>query len=556
MNKFYFKKFLPIILTISLFSFGSNLYLPDVKINTPINDNPKTALSANLAAWIIIAGDRYDHDKVEVIKSGCNQAYEALINRGFTGTDIYYLGPDYGTPSIYQENFAYSANIREAILTWAPNRGVDATHGLGIYMFDHGGEGVMGLPGAPDLYETDLNSWLHSLETITGCKRIIIIYEACHAGSFINPISEDNRIILTATDAAHGSYVNPTWDWATFSEGFWSSIMQCKTIGKAFEDAEAYVESVGDGYRQFPLIDDNHDEEGHETDTFGHLPNGGDGDDALAYWIGTGTNCPKIYIAAWALTVFINISSFLIPSWTVIDTDTLIERVYVRVIPPNWTPTDIIPEPTSDDGTTKLGVHTGYLITQLLDDDKDGNYTGNLYNPNLPDFWSKKGDYKIDIFAETEEGVIAEVETTYITVNDDGEPPPDTTPPTIIITNPDSNAGLIGIVNITAEGDDDQALEKIQLYLDGYLLKEETMPDYYPYPELIYSLDTVDYSFGLHNITARAIDKVGNEKETTILVTFERENEIPGPQIHILIIGSIAGIIIVYVINLRKRKNK
>ena len=527
-------------------------YFIDSKSKSATIDDPKPALSANLAAWVIIAGDRSDHDKLWVIKSGCDKAYDALINRGFTASDIFYLDPSEGTPSPYRDADTNRANIEWAIKTWAPTRGVDATHGLGIYMFDHGGTGHMCIPGT-DLTNTDFNNWLNTLESTTGCDRIIIIYEACHAGSFINPVSKDNRIILTSTDIDHGAYVNPAWDWCTFSEGFWSSIIQCKTIGKAFEDAEAYVESVGDGYRQIPWIDDNHDEIGHEVDAFGNLPNGGDGDDALAYWIGTGTNCPKIYIAFWTMRFFINISSIYIPIWTVIDTDTLVERVYVRIIPPKWEPEEIV----TDNEGSKLGAHTGFLLTELLDEDKDGNYTGNLYNPNIPDFWTEKGDFKVDIFAETDEGAIAKVESTSITVNDDGIAPPDTTPPTIKITNPSNDVNISGIVEVTAEGDDDQALDKMQLYIDGEIVDEEIMPSYYPYL-LSYSLNTSKYILGTHNITAIAIDKANNTKSTSITANFgveqEEKKEIIGFHINTLIISSIFGVIMVYIINLKKKK--
>ncbi|MFX0034775.1 MAG: C13 family peptidase [Candidatus Hermodarchaeota archaeon] len=554
MKKIDLKKFLFLLFAISLLSFGTNVNLIDFRTKTILTEKPKTAVSLGLAAWIIIAGDRSDHDKLALIRNGCDQAYEALINRGFSATDIYYLDPAYSTAgnpqSIYRDTDTTHTNIQNAITTWAAGK-VDSTHGLGIYMFDHGGNGHMCIPGTPELTDTDLNTWLNTLETSTACNRVLIIYEACHAGSFINPVSKSNRIILTATDIDHGSYTNPAFDWATFSEGFWSSIIQCKTIGKAFEDAEAYVESVGDGDIQFPWIDDNHDELGHETDAFGHLPNGGDGDDALDYWIGTGTNCPTIFIAAWTLRVFINLSSFIIPTWTIIDTNTLVERVYVRVLPPNWTPTEIIPDPESPEGT-KLGAHTGYLLIELLDQDRDGNYTGNLYNPNLPDFWTNEGDYKIDILAETQEGVIAEVETTYITANQNGTAPPDTTSPTISITNPKVNAGIKGIINITAEGDDDQALDKIQIYFDGNLMKEETMPPYYPYPEVIYSLDTADHSFGLHNITAIAIDKANNSQETSILVTIERD-QIPGFHITYIFAGTFLGVIIIVTLYIKQK---
>ena len=254
-----------------------------------LDEGPNPAVSANLAAWIIIAGDRSDHDKLSYIRNGCDEVYDALINRGFTASDIYYLDPVYSTignpQSTYRDADTTLANIEYAIETWAAGK-VDTTHGLGIYLFDHGGTGYMCLPG-PELDDTDLNTYLDNLETSTGVNRIIIIYEACHAGSFINPVSKDNRIVVTATDITHSSYVNAGNDWAVFSESFWSSIIQCKTIGEAFENAVVDVAALGYGSSQIPWIDDNHDENGNEVDSSGNLPNGGDGNDALNVWIGT-----------------------------------------------------------------------------------------------------------------------------------------------------------------------------------------------------------------------------------------------------------------------------
>jgi len=547
LKRYRYEKLMFLILVISLFSFGTKPYILDSGSKNLIIGEPKTALSANLAAWIIIAGDRSDHDKLSVIRSGCDQAYEALMNRGFSAADIYYLDPDYtGVPlSPYRDGNTVNANIRWAIETWAATK-VDHSHGLGIYMFDHGGVGHMCIPGT-DLTDTDLNTWLNTLETSTGCNRFIIIYEGCHAGSFINPVSKDNRIILTATDIDHGSYTSPTWEAATFSEKFFSSITECKTIGEAFEEAEAYVHAVGDGDIQFPWIDDNHDEIGHEVDAFGNLPNGGDGNDALNYWIGSGTNCPPVFKLWFPLRVFIINFTSLIPTWAAIDRFPMIDKVYVRITPPNWIPSAI----ETDNEGSKIGAHTGLMLVELLDQNGDGNYTGNLYNPNLPDFWGSEGDYRINIITTSKNGTVGNAESTYITVNEDGKAPPDTILPTISITNPASNAQLSGIFNITAEGDDDQALDKIQIFVDGAMVKEETMPPYYPYPEVTYSLDTSQYSIGVHNITATAIDKESNKKSISISVNLIVGRGIPGFQVNFLIFGSILGIIIIYRVKIK-----
>jgi len=558
MKNLNYKTIFLLIVTISSISLANiqiNIYIRNTDPTYTTKDEPSPSASElNLAAWIIIAGDRSDHDKLSIIRSGCDQAYEALINRGFLASQICYLDPEYttaGNPhSPYYLWWTNLGTIQYAIETWAPTRGVDATHGLGIYMFDHGGTGYMCIPGT-DLTDSNLNTYLNNLETATGCNRVVIVYEACHAGSFINPVSKDNRIIVTATDSAHGSYVNPAGDWATFSDGFWGSIVQCKTIGEAFEDAEAYVEAVGDGDIQFPWIDDDHNDVGHEVDAWGNIPNGGDGSDALNYWIGTGTNCPLIFIAWFPLKFYVKWPGIFIPISAVVQSTEPLKKVYARLIPPNFTPSEI----ETDDEGSKLGQYYLPLI-ELQDQDGDGNYSGAFYYRQHSNFLGSLGDYKINIIAKGQSGAMADVESTYVTLNDDGQAPPDTTPPTISILTPAPNATVSEVIEIVAEGDDDQALDKIQLLLDGVLLKEESMPPNYPYPQAIYNLTTTDYIDGLHNLTAISVDNANNVKQTSLAINIQNGLQIPGYQITTLFIGSLIGVIILSIMYVRKNRNR
>jgi len=555
MKKLNCKTILLMLITISSICLGNiqiNTYIENSNLTTTTEDEPSpSAGPANLAAWIIIAGDRSDHDKLSIIRSGCDQAYEALINRGFTADDIFYLDPSYATVgnphSPYRDWYTNLEYIQYAIETWAPTRGVDATHGLGIYMFDHGGTGKMCIPDT-DLYNINLHTYLDNLETSTGCERVVIVYEACYAGSFINPVSKDNRIIVTSTDSAHGSYVNPSWDWAIFSEGFWSSIIQCKTIGEAFEDAEAYVKALG--APQYPWIDDNHDDVGHEVDAWGNLPSGGDGSDALNYWIGTGTNCPSILIAWFPLKFYVKWPGIFIPISAVVQSTETLKKVSARLIPPNFTP----PEIETDDEGSKLGNYSLPLIE--LQDQGDGNYSGAFTQRQHGNFLGSMGDYKINIIAKGQSGAMADVESTYVTLNDDGQASPDTTPPTITILTPAPNATVSEVIEIVAEGDDDQALDKIQLLLDGVLLKEESMPPNYPYPQAIYNLTTTDYLNGLHNLTAISVDNANNVKQTSLAIKIQNGLQIPGFQINTLFIGSLIGVIIISIMYVRKNRNR
>jgi len=558
MKKTYSRILLITILLSSVFSVHISTYTAIPNSNIQIKNEPKAAASANLAAWIVIAGDRSDHDKLDLIRSGTDKAYEALINRGFTASEIYYLDPAYATvanpQSGYRDADTTLANIQGAIETWAPTQGVDATHGLGIYLFDHGGTGYMCLPGT-DLTDANLNSYLDNLEASHGVTRFIIVYEACHAGSFINPVSKDNRIVVAATDITHNSHVNAAWDWAAFSETFWSSITQCKTIGEAFEDAEANVHALGYGAVQIPWIDDNHDEDGSPVDGVGNLPNGGDGTDALDVWIGTGSNCPNILVFRWPLRFWIErIPPFPPPVWVIINTDAVVKDVYARVIPPDWIPPTPEPEdPKLPDGIALVG-DEGVLRVQLYDPDGDGNYTGNLYSRNNPDFWGDDGDYQVNIIARTQENAIAKIVSPVITVNEDGNPPPDTTNPTIAIITPSDDALVSGIVGVIAEGDDDQGLDKMQIFVDDVEVEEELMPSYLPYPEVTYSLNTADYSEGNHTIRATATDNSGNTASASIEVIIGGEDGIPGYYITILIFGSIIGVVMIYFISKKKIK--
>jgi hypothetical protein len=250
---------------------------------------------------------------------------------------------------------------------------------------------------------------------------------------------------------------------------------------------------------------------------------------------------------------WIPILPIVIPVWVIVDADSgsPVESVMARVTPPNWVPPTGEPEDPKMVEGKKLVEDTGVQTVVLSDPDEDGNYTGNLYSRNNPDFWGDEGDYEVTFIAKTQVGALAKIESSVVTVNPAGTAPTDTTLPSISITAPSPNAVISGIVGVIAEGDDDQALDKIQIHIDGALVKEENMPPYLPYPEATYNLDSSLYSDGLLNITAIAFDEAGNTKATTIFVRIGGGGGIPGFDIPILIIGSILGIISVVAIKFK-----
>ncbi len=538
MNIDYSRKFLFLLFVMCLL----NAVIPNPTYSL-VNEEeqgakPKVAANANINAWIIVAGDREsDHSLYYCIENGCDEVYDILLGLGYPTSSIYYLAEDWdGSLPSRATATSEKVNIQSAIETWAADK-VSSTYGLGIFLFDHGGTGSMSLPGS-NLRDYQLDDYLNTLEAATGMTRSVIVYEACHSGSFIDPVSKSNRIVVCATDSAHSSYPTADLTTAVFTEAFWSSISVGYSIGEAFENAKANVDAAGLGDYQKPWIDDNHDELGHTVDPWGQLPYWGDGYDALDVYI----NQPLI-IKPWLTIEMCPIRQYITPelrtlpiSIQIKNNDSALKYVRAIVTPPDWTPP--IPRVNPDDPydpeipyfPEDVFSDSFFDVFFTLSESASGThtYTASLSIPGLiKQFGDNEGDFGIRFAAKTESGVVAPMVPSVITINEEGEAPVDTIPPTISLSSPSSNNELSGMINITATGDDDQALDKIQILLDGVLLKDNEMPLFYPYPETLCSLDTGNYTDGIYNITAIAIDDSGNRAQQTVFVRFH--NETPAP---------------------------
>ncbi|MFX1293707.1 MAG: Ig-like domain-containing protein [Promethearchaeota archaeon] len=530
------------IMVISSLSFG-NISTVTVQKDTEIG----VTENACVDAWIIIVGDRSDHHLRPQIMLGAEHAYDILIDCGYTDENIYYLIPDLAL-SLREDDLSSRDNIQWAIETWAVGK-VSASGELGIYMVDHGGTNYFCLDPNPDLTDVNLDTYLTNFEAASGCDRIFIIYDACHTGSFHNPVSDSDRIVVASTDTTHSAYLSPLApNRPLFSESFWTAISTGATIGEAFEQAEADVHALGYGASQFPTIDDNHDEVGHEVDAWGNLPNGGDGNDALNVKI-----CDTCIAIIWKPPLIFKIPIiWWIPwgpyiqfqPWVVIQNETPIKEVYVRMPPPQWMP----PTPKDDEALGEADGREQSFKYPLSDPDGDGNYTGNfMFYP------STNGTYPMSFIVEDENGKKGKVEATAMVINEDGMAPPDITDPTIHISNPLADASVSGTINITAEGNDDQELDEIKIYINGSLVKTETMPDYLPYPEAIYSWNTNQEANGIYNITAVGKDHTGNTNSTSIFVNVQNAG-IPSFQITTIILGCFIVALTTYIFTNNKKK--
>ena len=513
---------------------------------SPFIMNQAPTSSEVQSAWILLAGDTWDHRDMASIQSGVNIIYETLRGAGFTSEQLYYLGPEVGPSQPYVNTSATKINLQYAIETWAPQH-VNSTQSLGIALLSHGDIDALAVMVDDALWDYNLNSYLNNFESTTGCKRIIVVIEGCHSGSFIDTLSKDNRIIVTSTATYLGAAFNADRTNGAFSEAFWSSIAYCETIGKAFEAAGTHIRNLG--CNQSPKLDDNHDGIGTTVYPNDYLPSGGEGYDALdvRIWAEPRICFPIIQIEMVPLPIYEIWDPFTSVVYIGVEVESFmgISKVYARFVPSGWEPTylqDGYMYPIDDDEIQMI---------ELEDPLGNGIYSGDAAFDGLA-----LGDsFMVNILAYDATGMVADIVSTSLSFNADGEAPPDTEAPSIDIIKPHADDNVSETIEIIARGDDNQELESIALYIDDLLVDTISMPDYYPYPELHFMCNTSQYADGTHNITAVAIDHEGLTNQTSILVTFDNGSD--NLIYYVVFIGGGAIVILTYIVikaNKKKRR--
>ncbi len=530
---------------------GGNIINSQFDTSSDVSVKVSDAQYECVDAWIIIGGDKSSHEYWELVLTTLEWVYDQALALGSNDDDILMLVPEVAVTYTSREYGDSSPNNMDwAFNTWAPNK-VGSNGVLGVYLHDHGGTDAMANYPYPSLTASQLDQYLDDFEAASGSDRIIVIYEACSSGTFVDELSQSDRIIMTSTEPGYSAWWSPISPHISlFGEGLFNSILAGNSIGDAFVDATNEINALGYGGIQKPVIDDNHDGVGHIVNAWGHLPSTGDGTDAKNTYLTQG-GCPPILIQSLQV-LYVPLKFWVayhpviitIPISIRADNSTGIARVISRVIPKDWTP----PEPIDNESMGIWDANEN-LYQSNLTLDGNGNFTGrvSIYSP------VRDSDYSMSFIVEDVDGRHGQIITTQVGINEDGIAPVDNVDPTVVIINPSPNTDLIGIVNITVEGDDDQALDKIQILFDGELLKEQDMPSYYPYPEVKYSLNASKYESGVYNITAVAVDEANNKKQTSISVNISRDG-IPGFVITILFTGTILGVIIVVILH-RKKNN-
>ncbi len=329
---------------------------------------------------IIVSGGATDDRLWDEIQVNANTAYRSLLYQGFSSETIQFLSSNFNLEEV--DGDATLSNLQDAITNWAK----DADN-LVIYLVDHGGEGTFRMNDTEILNADDLNIQLNQLqETMTG--KVIIVYDACHAGSFLPALTptDKDRIVITSTQAEESAYFT-NQGFNSFSNYFWTRIFKGDPVKDAFEGTEASISNF-----QTPLIDSNKDGVANE-------PNN-DLDPLWNLYIGNGT---QLYGDAPIITDFsddqvINDTSSALMYAEVSDNDP-ISRVWVVIKPPNT---------QALSGKTVLEL-PGMDLKLVSGNRYEGTYNG----------FTQKGTYHIALYASDIKGNTSTPEIITVSV---GEP--------------------------------------------------------------------------------------------------------------------------------------
>jgi hypothetical protein len=103
----------------------------------------------------------------------------------------------------------------------------------------------------------------------------------------------------------------------------------------------------------------------------------------------------------------------------------------------------------------------------------------------------------------------------------------DLTPPTVQISSPASSATVAGQVLVQVQAQDDQAVSRMDVYVDSDLVATDTASMLSAY------WDTTVESDGPHTITVLAYDAAGNSAQAVCTVTVENQADVTPPAVRI-----------------------
>ena len=202
--------------------------------------------------------------------------------QGLLEDDINFIRADESSPE---------EELKEAIETWALDKMLDSPASLYVILVNHGNPDQFHMH--PDILTPDeLNGMVGRLETsikesnelnaeLASKENIILVFGYCFSGSFIEPLSEPGRILISASapnersirgpgevDSRHGEYFvyllfRELSNGSSLLDSFVSSRNFIRQVSERYQLATNSPDVLFPGeFGQHPLLDDNGDEIG------------------------------------------------------------------------------------------------------------------------------------------------------------------------------------------------------------------------------------------------------------------------------------------------------
>ena len=290
-------------------------------IDFELNENTsvQAIFSESTGYAIIIQGKRVDGEGVDSHRKTTDLAESIFKQRRLV---THYLKYD-DTDSEYIPTLA---SIEYAITDWAFTNMYGKAGKLIILIVGHGKTGQIYFNSetlTSDLFKEWLNALQTKLENAGQHNDIVVILGTCHSGSFIEPLSGEDRIIITSSHAQEMAFKGPVLDDGIrqgdfFVAEFLKIIQSGMTIKKSFMEAallthrftyavsDDYISLYNDRALQHPMIDDNSDGEGSHDLRFSIT---GEGQYADSLYIGSLPNKRKtirLYESLESDDIFLN----------------------------------------------------------------------------------------------------------------------------------------------------------------------------------------------------------------------------------------------------------
>lgn len=183
---------------------------------------------------VIIAGGSSDTEHLgPEFRSLGKQAYSVLNDNGFTADNIRYLSDDLSDEHVFRAPDEDSA--RYALERWIET---DTTQVI-LYLVGHGDQERFQLHESDDevLDAQELDQWLDALQTDKNVEIVVVIYDGCFSGSFINtlqPPEGRRRLLITSTALDERADISESGG-HSFSRFFWTEIGSADSgLGSAF----------------------------------------------------------------------------------------------------------------------------------------------------------------------------------------------------------------------------------------------------------------------------------------------------------------------------------